>query len=96
MLFELHESVRSKVFLSGEDVTLGASEDCSQFSLTTTIYVGCNYIPKSVRLGITRSPSFNRRKSIKTSFIIDEDKFSIFLSYVGATEAHDKSHLPIF
>lgn len=76
----------TQVFLSENDVTIRSFDHASKLILTTPVYFGGNYIPQSVRLGINKSPPFEKNQTIKIFFTIDEEHFRIFLNYRGMTD----------
>lgn len=73
-------------FISEYEISVGIFDQTSKVSLSTPIYFGGNYIPKSVRVAITKTPPFEKNQTIKTSLTVDEENYRIFLSYIGATE----------
>lgn len=77
---------KTQVFLSENDVTISSFDHASKLILTTPIYFGGNYIPQSVRHGITKTPPFERCQTIKTFFTVDEGNFRIFLNFRGTTD----------
>jgi len=83
---ELIQHEYAQVFLSGSDITVRAFDNHSKIFLTTPIYFGGNYIPKSVRQAIAKTPPFDKDQTIKTSITVDEENFRIFLNFIGAIE----------
>lgn len=77
---------QTQIFLSGSDVTVRVFDNSTKISLTTPVYFGGNYIPPSVRSGITKSPPFEKTQTINTTLTVDEDSYRIFLHYIGTTE----------
>ncbi len=63
--------------------------DASLFSLNATVYIGENFIPKSVRKALHSHPSFIDRQ-IKTNFSIEESQFKIYLNYLGHLDYKDE------
>lgn len=86
MFQDLVANDQAQIFLSGSDVSVRIFDNSTKISLTTPVYFGGNYIPHSVRSGITKTPPFERNQTIKTSLAIDEDSFRVFLNYIGTTE----------
>jgi len=64
-------------------------EDTSKLSLTTSVYVGSNYIPSGVRTSLSHKFSFSH-PVIKTFLTINEQEFKIQLNYLG--DAEDLNH----
>lgn len=79
-----HDDV-AQITLGGNDIQIKIFDDASKISLLTTVYYGGNFIPKSVRNGVSQKSPFNR-VSIKTSLAVDEKKFQINLLYLGHLE----------
>ncbi|MEM1283633.1 MAG: hypothetical protein AAGG81_08780, partial [Chlamydiota bacterium] len=71
---------------SGSDVSVRVFDNSTKLSLTTPVYFGSNYIPKSVRSGVRKTPPFERTQTINTSLTIDEESYRVFLNYIGKTE----------
>jgi hypothetical protein len=86
MFQDLVTKDRAQIFLSGLDVTVHVFDNSTKISLTTPVYFGSNYIPKSVRYGVTKSPPFDKNQTIKTTLTVDEKSFRVFLNYIGTTE----------
>lgn len=82
---------RGQFFLSGYDITVQVFDNSAKLSLSTPIYFGGNYIPKSVRHGVAKLPPFEKNHMIKTFLRIDEENYRIFLQYLGTTEAFNDS-----
>lgn len=79
-----HDDV-AQITLGGSDILIRVFDDASKISLITTVYFGGNFIPKSVRYGISQKSPFNN-VSIKTSLAVDERNFLINLHYLGHLE----------
>lgn len=79
-----HDDV-AQISLGGSDIFIRVFDDASKISLVTTVYFGGNFIPKSVRHGISQKSPFNS-VSIKTSLAVDERNFSVNLHYLGHLE----------
>ncbi|KIC72117.1 hypothetical protein DB41_KU00130 [Neochlamydia sp. TUME1] len=57
-------------------------DGASKIFLTTRIYNGDNFIPKSVRNGIARKAPWSRA-SIKTFLSVNENQYRVDLNYLG-------------
>lgn len=79
-----HDNV-AHISLGGSDVLIRVFDDASKISLLTTVYDGGNFIPKSVRTGISHKSLFTQA-SIKTSLAIDENQYQVNLHYLGHLE----------
>lgn len=75
-----HDDV-THISLGGNEILIRVFDDASKISLFTTVYWGGNFIPKSVRYGVSQKP-FNQA-SIKTSLSVDEGQYQVNLSYLG-------------
>lgn len=77
---------QAQFFLCGSDITVRVFDGASKIAFVSPIYFGGNYIPKSVREGIKKTPPFEKLQLIKTYLSVDEPHFRIFLNYIGSTE----------
>ncbi len=71
-----------QVHIGGSDVDISLLEHETKISLTTSVYEGGNYIPKSVRRCLVGNPPFSG-EWIHTTLVVDEDRFQIKLKYLG-------------
>lgn len=69
----------------GVDIAVHVLDNNSKLSLSAEVYLGSNYIPKSVRVCIASKPPFVS-DHIKTKLIVEEGNFRIILHYLGAME----------
>jgi hypothetical protein len=83
-----HQLVRedmAQIELGGSNITIRVLDHASTFSLTTPVYYGGNFIPKSVRRCLSqKGPIF--RENIKTNLTVNENNFEIFLNYLGSLD----------
>lgn len=80
------EKGNMQVFLNEQDITVSVFDNSSKLVLTTPVYFGGGYIPKSVRVGVSKTPPFDKNQTIRTTLSIDEENFRVFLKFVGTTE----------
>lgn len=83
-----HQLVRedmAQIELGGSNIFVRILDNVSTFSLTTQVYFGGNFIPKSVRRCLSQKAPFVHEK-IKTNLSIDEANFKIFLNYLGTLD----------
>lgn len=83
-----HQLVKEEVAqiaIGGTDITIRVLDDASKFSLSTAVYFGGNFIPKSVRNCVTQKKNLPEER-IKTYLTLDEGSFKIYLNYVGSLE----------
>lgn len=81
----VHQLVKEEIaqfILGNSEMTVHVLDNATKISISSTVYFGGNFIPKSVRRCITQTPSFVRGQ-IKTSFLVDEENFRVTLSYLG-------------
>jgi hypothetical protein len=71
------------ISVDGFDVTIRVFDHSTKLALSTSVYFGGNFIPKSVRHCVTGKPPFDSGY-IPTSLSIDEEKFEVDLNYEGA------------
>lgn len=84
LLGELSQSSNAKIQLNGFPISIKMIESHCLY-LTTPVYYGGNYIPKSVRGCVNQKAPFDHL-GIKTTLVIDEENFSISLNYRGLLE----------
>ncbi len=75
----------AQIELGGSNITIRVLDHASTFSLSTPVYFGGNFIPKSVRHCLSQKTPFPQT-GIKTNLSIDEANFKIYLNYFGALE----------
>jgi hypothetical protein len=83
-----HKLVRqfsAKVHFFGSDVTINFHDHASKVQLSTPVYLGSNYIPKSVRECLTQHPLL-KHGDMRTTFTIDENNYRIILNYMGTID----------
>lgn len=81
----VHQLVKeeiAQIVLGNSEVTVHVLDNATKISLSSTVYFGGNFIPKSVRKCITQTPSFEKGL-IKTSLVVDEDNFRVSLNFLG-------------
>jgi len=74
-----HDEV-AQIRLGNSDITVKVFDHGSQLSLTTSIYYGGNFIPKSVRRCIAGKSPFDSGW-VTTNITVDEQNFQIYLNY---------------
>lgn len=72
----------ANITVGSSDITIRIFDKATLFSLSTEIYFGGNFIPKSVRACATKQAPF-ARSDIKTFLTLDEAAFRIYLNYMG-------------
>ena len=80
-----HKLIRqfsAKIHFFGSDVMVNFYDHASKVQLSTPVYLGGNYIPKSVRDCIKHQQPL--QTTMRTHFSIDEDNYRIVLNYTGA------------
>ncbi|HEV8050970.1 MAG TPA: hypothetical protein VGP47_00630, partial [Parachlamydiaceae bacterium] len=71
----VHQLVKeeiAQIMLGNTSVTVHVLDNSTKISLSSTVYLGGNFIPKSVRKSITHTPAFDKG-IIKTTLAVDED-----------------------
>lgn len=81
----MHDSV-AHIAVGGSDITIRIFDNATKYSLSTEVYFGGNFIPKSVRTSLEKKVSFSRDASVKTFLSVDEKNFRIYLNYLGKLE----------
>ena len=75
----------AQISIDGADITVRVYDMAAKFSLVTPVYLGSNFIPKSVRECVARKATFDHSE-IKTYLTVDENNFQINLNFLGSTE----------
>ena len=82
LVHQLIKEEVAKVALGNSEVVVHILDHASKISLSSSVYIGGNFIPKSVRSCLSQKPSFEQGH-IKTSLTLDEEHFSINLNFLG-------------
>lgn len=88
----LHQLVKediATITLGGSEVTVHVFDNNTKIFLSSSVYFGGNFIPKSVRNCLNTVPSF-MKGHLKTNFSVDEENFHISLNYLGGLEHLNK------
>jgi hypothetical protein len=83
---ELAHHETAEISIGGVNMKIHVFDHASKIHLTSPVYFGGNYIPKSVRQCITQKAPFDELL-IKTYLTIEEGAFQVFLHYIGGVEA---------
>lgn len=90
LINELKRAEIANIQVGGISITAKVFEGATKLFLSTPVYYGGNFIPKSVRHCLKLKAPFNGAR-IKTSLLVDEEKFQIDLNYLGfADQYHSK------
>lgn len=79
------------VDLNGSFITMKAFDNRSKLFLSTPVYFGSNYIPKSVRQCLGARAPFDSDQ-IRTNLKVDEDAYEVSLQYIGRIETINKDN----
>lgn len=79
------ESVHFNV--DGIDILIRVFDNSSKLFLTTPVFIGGNFIPKSVRQCLSQKAPFYREDQIKTYLTVDEERYQVFLNCISVLEA---------
>ena len=82
---QLYHDETAYLTVGGSEIAIRIFDNASKLSLSTQVYFGGNFIPKSVRACVAGQSPFSQN-SIKTSLQIDEDNFQILLNYLGKVD----------
>lgn len=82
LLHELAEGESGQIMVNHSPVSVRLHDNHSKFSLSTPVYKGANYIPRSVRSCLTRNSPFSSSK-FHTYLTLDETNLEIDLNYLG-------------
>ncbi len=92
LLQELGYADVAKIDLGGGSITVKAFDHGKKIFLSTPVYFGGNYIPKSVRSCLKQRAPFESFV-IRTTLKVDEDHYSIHLNYIGDIETMTNQRL---
>lgn len=81
----LHEK-SARIDVSGSNVTVKVTDHGDKLTLSTPVYSGGNYIPKSVRDSLKENTPF-KKYVIDTFLSVNEGKYEVVLNYLGQTES---------
>ena len=70
----------------GSPVMAQLVDESSKIILSSTVYNGVSYIPKSVRTSLANKQTF-LNPHIRTFLTVDESRFCVFLNYIGHSNA---------
>lgn len=85
LFHQLLQNEIAQIELGGSNITIRFHADESKFSLSTPVYLGGNFIPKSVRKCLSHKTPF-ASENIKTFMTVDENSFRIDLNFIGTME----------
>ena len=83
LVHQLIKEEIAQIILGNSEIIVRVFDNATKISLSSTVYFGGNFIPKSVRNCLSKLPSFEKGR-IKTSLTVDEENFRISLSYLGS------------
>lgn len=90
LIKQLDQREWGQIHYLGSSVVVRIHDDHSKLSLSTVVYQGGNYIPKSVRSCLQTEEKPVSWSSIRTSLSLDEAQFQVHLNYMGHIEHIDK------
>jgi hypothetical protein len=88
----LHQLVKeeiAQITLGGSEITVHVFDNSTKIFLSSSVYFGGNFIPKSVRASLTKKPAFGAGHLV-TYLSVDEENFRISLNYLGGLEHLNK------
>jgi len=91
ILRELVDHEWVQLTLEGNPVAIRIFDNASKLMLSAPVYLGSNYIPKSVRKTISQPAPFDSHH-IRTYMHVVEDEYKIILHYLGRVEDLDKKN----
>lgn len=90
LISELVNADVAQIDIGGSCITVKACEEGNKIFLSTPVYFGGNYIPKSVRYCLTHRAPF-QSYSTQTTLKVDEDNFKVYLNHLGDIENMNKT-----
>lgn len=88
----VHQLVKeeiAQITLGNSQVTVHVLDKSTKIFLTSQVYFGGNFIPKSVRNCLTGTPEFEKGH-LKTYLTVDEENFTVTLNYLGGLDHLNK------
>ena len=82
LVHQLVKAETAQIALGNSEMTVHVLDNATKISLSSTVYSGGNFIPKSVRNCIVQTPAFDKGL-IKTSLNLDEENFRVSLNFLG-------------
>lgn len=89
LIHQLLKEEIAKISLGNSEVLIHVFDNATKISLSSRVYFGGNYIPKSVRLCLAHKPAFETGR-IKTYHTLDEENFEITLNFIGGLDHLNK------
>ena len=91
ILDQLADGELIKIPFDGSNVMVNIIDEASKLSMTTAVFEGDNYIPKSVRDCLSCKSPFSH-PAVRTFLTLDEHNFQVRLHYLGHAEDLDHRH----
>lgn len=82
LIHELVKANTASISLGGSNIQVNVFDNDSKISLSTSVYFGGNFIPKSVRNCVSQKAPFDNQ-NLKTYLTVDENNFQIILNFLG-------------
>lgn len=82
LIHELVKANTASISLGGSNIQVNVFDNDSKISLSTSVYFGGNFIPKSVRNCVSQKAPFDNL-NLKTYLTVDENNFQIILNFLG-------------
>lgn len=87
MFQQLVQDDVARIKVDGTDVLVRSFDHASKLFLSAPVYLGSNFIPRSVRKCASEKAPFARNDQVKTYLTIDEEQFQVLLNYVGKMDS---------
>lgn len=88
----VHQLVKqeiAQITLGNSEVTVHVLDNATKLFLSSTVYFGGNFIPKSVRNSLDSKPAFEKGH-ISSYLTVDEENFCVKLNYLGGLDHLNK------
>lgn len=86
LFHQLYHGEIAHIELGGSNIMIRYLSDESKIALTTPVYLGGNFIPKSVRNCVSLKAVPFVSDNIKTYLTVDENNFKIDLNFLGTMD----------
>jgi len=82
LVHQLIKDEAAQIQLGGSDLTVHVLDNATKIFLSTPVYLGDNFIPKSVRASLSKKPSFEH-EHVAGYLSVNEEHSSVALNYLG-------------
>lgn len=85
LVSQLIKEAIATITIGNSEITIHVLDNSRKIYLSSEVYFGGNFIPKSVRACLSHKPQFETGH-LHCSLVVDEENFKISLTYLGNLE----------